>query len=162
MLKFYLSTEEFRKVVRTTNLIALDLIVQDKDNRVLVGLRKNPPAQGLWFVPGGRVFKNERLHESLNRILNDEINLPSKKISDIALHGIYDHIYDDNVFGDPTFNTHYIIVACRVTVCGKWTAHNDDQHEQMKFMPIEDLLSDPSVHNFTKYYFINDAPNRFL
>ena len=49
----HLSREEFLKVVENTPLVSIDLIVQDPQGRILVGYRKNRPAQNTWFVPGG-------------------------------------------------------------------------------------------------------------
>ena len=43
--------------------------------RYLTGLRSNPPAQGAWFVPGGRIRKNEPLALALDRIAREELGL---------------------------------------------------------------------------------------
>ncbi|MFZ9336231.1 MAG: biopolymer transporter ExbD [Burkholderiaceae bacterium] len=51
----------FRSVVAHAPLVAIDLVVQDRQRRVLLGWRRNPPARGYWFVPGGRVRKDETL-----------------------------------------------------------------------------------------------------
>ena len=59
-----LPDEVFAQVIEHAPLIAIDLLVEDKEQRVLLGWRKNPPAQSSWFVPGGRIQKNETLdHE---------------------------------------------------------------------------------------------------
>lgn len=58
-----LNHDEFRQVVQNTPLFAIDLVVLNGKNEILLGLRKNPPAQGYWFVPGGRVFKGESLDD---------------------------------------------------------------------------------------------------
>lgn len=46
-----LSTEEFKQVVSLTPLVAIDLLVRNAHDELLVGKRVNPPAQGFWFVP---------------------------------------------------------------------------------------------------------------
>ena len=56
-----LSNADFLTVVRLTPLVAIDLIVTDGNRRILLGHRRNRPAQGTWFVPGGRITKNETL-----------------------------------------------------------------------------------------------------
>jgi colanic acid biosynthesis protein WcaH len=156
-----LPDDEFRTVVRATNLFALDLIIYDQEGKVLMGLRVNPPAQGLWFVPGGRVFKNESLSDALSRILINETGLTTNDVSGVSLYGLYEHIYDDNVFGDPSFNTHYIIAACRMSLTSGYSLRTDSQHGQFKFMSVEELLVNPLVHRFVKYYFDEQAPNKF-
>jgi colanic acid biosynthesis protein WcaH len=51
----------FRTVIASTPLIAIDLIVRNLQGQILLGWRVNRPAQGYWFVPDGRVLKNEAL-----------------------------------------------------------------------------------------------------
>ncbi|EBV2538175.1 GDP-mannose mannosyl hydrolase, partial [Salmonella enterica] len=51
----FLRQEDFAAVVRTTPLISLDFIVENGQGEILLGQRLNRPAQGYWFVPGGRV-----------------------------------------------------------------------------------------------------------
>jgi colanic acid biosynthesis protein WcaH len=55
----YLKKEDFRRLVQHGVFFSIDLVVRDNQNRILVGERINRPAQGYWFVPGGRVYKNE-------------------------------------------------------------------------------------------------------
>jgi colanic acid biosynthesis protein WcaH len=157
-----LPLEDFRFVVRTTNIFALDLIIEDSEGKVLIGLRNNPPAQGFWFVPGGRVYKNEPLRDALSRILRDETGFTAENVVAIALHGLYEHIYDDNVFCDPSFNTHYVVGACRVTLTGGTPCLADSQHKLLRFVSVADLQVDPLVHQFVKFYFMANPPNRFL
>ena len=76
----FLSDDDFRFVVRSTPLFALDLIIMDEYERVLVGLRVNDPAKGFWFVPGGRVTKNESLKTAFSRILFDETRLSPRDV----------------------------------------------------------------------------------
>jgi colanic acid biosynthesis protein WcaH len=56
-----LSRSSFIDVVKRTPLVSIDIIVENRRNQVLLGLRKNEPAKGFWFVPGGRILKNERI-----------------------------------------------------------------------------------------------------
>ena len=72
---FRLPRQEFLAVVKTTPLVSLDLLVQDRQGRVLLGMRKNEPARGFWFVPGGRIMKDEALAAAFERILDAELGL---------------------------------------------------------------------------------------
>jgi colanic acid biosynthesis protein WcaH len=40
--------------------VSVDLVLVRDGREVLLGLRTNRPAQGSWFVPGGRILKNEK------------------------------------------------------------------------------------------------------
>src|SRR3974377_1489172 len=104
-----LNTSEFAQVVRNTPLVSVDLIIRDPDRRVLVGLRTNEPAKGKWFVPGGAVRKNERLADGFARIIKAEIELEAS-IGEAKFIGVYEHLYDTNVFGEEEgYGTHYVV-----------------------------------------------------
>ena len=54
-----LDKDTFSTVIQNTPLISIDLIVENKKGQILLGKRVNEPALGYWFVPGGRIFKDE-------------------------------------------------------------------------------------------------------
>ena len=107
-----LNKDEFARVVRNAPLVAIDLIVRDPERRVLVGLRTNEPAKGNWFVPGGVVRKCERLTDAFARIVKAEIGLEAS-IGNAKFIGVYEHLYDNNVFGEEGFGTHYVVLVAR-------------------------------------------------
>jgi len=47
-----LGRDEFAEVVKRAPLASIDLVVKNSRREMLVGLRKNEPAKGFWFVPG--------------------------------------------------------------------------------------------------------------
>ena len=69
-----LNRSDFHSVVRLAPLVSIDLIIRNARGEVLLGLRNNEPAKGLFFVPGGIIRKQERLHEAFARILKRETN----------------------------------------------------------------------------------------
>lgn len=71
----FLSTQDFATVVRSTPLISIDLIVENAQGEYLLGKRTNRPAQGFWFVPGGRVQKDETLADAFARLTQAELGL---------------------------------------------------------------------------------------
>ena len=56
----FLSESTFQTIIGATPLVSIDLIVKNAKGEVLLGYRTNRPAQGYWFVPGGRVQKKSR------------------------------------------------------------------------------------------------------
>ena len=63
-----LTQDTFKTIVASTPLISIDLLVLDPQNNVLLGKRVNRPAQGFWFVPGGRVLKDESIEQAFIRL----------------------------------------------------------------------------------------------
>lgn len=64
----WLDADTLEMVVATTPLTSIGLLVENEKGEYLLGLRTNHPAQGYWFVPGGRVQKNETLDDALRRL----------------------------------------------------------------------------------------------
>jgi colanic acid biosynthesis protein WcaH len=153
-----LTDDEFIQVIRTTPLIAIDLIVQNEFGEVLLGKRHNRPAKNYWFVPGGRIKKNERSLDALERVGRSELGiaLPAGK-----LLSAFDHFYDDNYFGMPDVGTHYVTLAYRIKLKKNSPVIHDEQHAELKWWNTDTLLSSGEVHQNTKAYFSESAGNPF-
>ena len=59
----FLNKSDFSNVIKNTPMISIDLCVI-KNKSILLGERINPPAKKFYFVPGGRIFKNESLKDA--------------------------------------------------------------------------------------------------
>lgn len=148
----FLDKDLFSSIVKNTPLIAIELVIQNKDGEVLLGKRKNAPAKNIWFVPGGRIYKSETLADAFSRTLKDEISV-SKNITDAQFHGVYEHHYDDN-FMDESFKTHYVCLAFKIVLDEKIQRNSDEQHQEYKWFKVSELLESEVVHQHTKDYFI--------
>lgn len=119
---------------------------------MLLGLRNNRPAQGFWFVPGGRVLKDERRADALARVAQRELGLS------LAAHpptfiGPYEHFYADCFAGDLGVSTHYVVLGHRVDVpAGFEVQLGDDQHAALRWWPLADAAGDAAVHGYTRDY----------
>jgi colanic acid biosynthesis protein WcaH len=157
-----LPPDQFKQIIHSAPLVAVDLIIQNPEGRILIGLRRNRPAQGFWFVPGGRILKNESLLEATERIGLEEIGY-GISLEQCELLGISDHIYDDNAFGDHSFNTHYVVLALVfIDRDNRISPRQNDQHDQMIFEDVENVLKRQDVHSFTKRYFDASLPGLYF
>jgi colanic acid biosynthesis protein WcaH len=148
-----LSFEEFKNVVKNTPLIAIDLIIENENSEILLGWRNNPPAKGYWFVPGGRIRKGERFDDAFRRIALDETGL-IVNLEDADFLGIYEHLYaDENFSGDPTFGTHYIVIAYRIKLREAHSVFPKAQHADYWWAMLDEILENPNVHINTQNYF---------
>jgi colanic acid biosynthesis protein WcaH len=145
-----LQNEEFLRIVDATPLVSIDLIIRHGDGRALLGQRLNRPARGSWFVPGGRIRKNELVQEALRRISERELGV---SIGSATLAGVFDHIYEDNFLGAPGVNTHYVVLAFAAGLPPKIVLTPDEQHSELRWWSVKDLLAEPLVHENTKAYF---------
>jgi len=145
----FLDKEVFASIIHYTPLISIDLIVENSKGQILLGKRVNEPAKDFWFVPGGRIFKDETLDAAFERTAKEEIGLDIKR-EDAAFINVYEHFYDNNVF-DNEFSTHYVVLAHKI-VTDKNLVVND-QHEKYEWFDKEILLDRDDVHKYTKNYF---------
>jgi len=151
----FLEQSVFSQVVAFAPLISIDLILKSADGQFLLGERLNRPAQGFWFVPGGRVFKNEALDDAFVRITTAELGLSFIR-SNAEFLGIYEHFYDDSQFGEHQLDssTHYVVMAYVINVPSKdLISPPKDQHGQYAWWSLTNIESSQAVHGYTKDYF---------
>ncbi|CAG9174341.1 GDP-mannose mannosyl hydrolase [Cupriavidus respiraculi] len=148
----HLPPETFRTVVASTPLVAIDLLVRDGDGRYLVGRRRNPPARGSWFVPGGRIRKDERLAQALQRLCEEELG-GGTRVGAAVFRGAYEHFYDINFAGEEGASTHYVVLAYEMALEQATAALPEAQHGAYRWMAPAELLADPEVHANTRAYF---------
>jgi len=145
-----LDAASFALVVRHTPLVSIDLVVRDASGALLVGLRRNRPAQNYWFVPGGRIARDESLDEAFRRICCAELGQHVER-SSARFVGVYEHFYNDNFSGDPSFGTHYIVLAHALRL-ERPLAPPLEQHSDYLWLTNDELLARPDVHPNTQAY----------
>ncbi len=156
MVAPWLSKEEFLWVVARTPLVAIDLIVRDAAGKVLLGVRRNPPAQGTWYVPGGRILKDETLDAAFRRITRAELGVEVER-NRATFRGVYEHFHPDNFAGQPGITTHYVVLAYELPPGLIGEAPPRDQHTAYRWWTVPELLAHPQVHPYTKAYFSGDG-----
>ena len=149
-----LSNEVFRTVVAETPLVSIDLIVTDKEGRALLGMRLNRPAKNSWFVPGGRVLKEEALDKAFFRLTQEELGAGLAR-QDAAFMGVFEHFYEDSVFGvgGNAPRTHYVVLAYKL--CLPTTEPYGfplTQHTRFQWWVPQKAIESNKVHPYTKAY----------
>lgn len=146
-----LPAEEFLKIVETTPLVSIDLILRDQADRILLGRRNNEPAKGSWFVPGGRIMKDETFPQALERIVRTELG---SGIDPTIFHfrGVFEHHYETNFAQVSGISTHYVVLGYDGVTDSSETIQGDDQHSELKWFPITEAKNDDRVHANTQAY----------
>ena len=148
----WLEPSIFCTVVEHTPLVSLDLLVRNDTGEVLLGKRVNRPAQDYWFVPGGRIAKDERIEDSFARLAREELGV-SCLIEDALFLGNYQHFYQDN-FSGAAFSTHYVVLAYELRLNLSIGLLPGEQHNEYHWFQETELLEMDSVHQHTKDYFV--------
>lgn len=140
----------FKCVIDNTPLVSIDLIIKNKE-KILLGKRVNKPAQGFWFTLGGRVLKNERIQDAIQRI--SKLELDTIIDNEIKFLGVFEHLYDDSIFDGVT--THYLNLGYEVEVSGLEDLPMD-QHDEYRWFELGKLIQCDEVHPYVKDYFIKE------
>ncbi|HEX4895244.1 MAG TPA: NUDIX domain-containing protein [Solimonas sp.] len=149
----FLPDEDWARVVQHAPLVSIDLIVRRADNAVLLGRRRNEPAQGLWFVPGGVIRKGETLDEAYARIIRDELGwelVPPR--AQARFMGVHEHFYARNFRGEPGYGTHYVVLAYALSG-PEQVPQMGIQHSDQRWFSVETLHREPDVHPHAQAYF---------
>ncbi len=148
-----LDDKTFLQVVNHTPLVSIDLLIKNyNDGSFLLGQRCNEPARGFWFVPGGRIFKNETLATAFQRLTHEELGC-EQLISTATFSGCYEHFYQENFAGADNINTHYVVLAYELKVAEVPGHLPAAQHSQFNWFSIEEILHNKLIHQFTRDYF---------
>jgi colanic acid biosynthesis protein WcaH len=100
------------------------IIINDK---LLFLKRKNQPAKGQWWLPGGRMYKGESFEETLRREINEETG---PQISSYKFINIYSRIFPER---------HDITVAFLCKCEGKIVLNNEHSEYKLFQETPEDL-----------------------
>jgi colanic acid biosynthesis protein WcaH len=152
----WLAPEDFAHVIRLTPLISIDIIARLPDGSALVGRRTNEPAKGVFFVPGGRISKNESKAAAFERIARDELGIQAR-MDQARFLGAFEHFYGANRFEQRGYGTHYIVLAYELPLTEKPDRLPLDQHGEYAWFTPAEMLARHDVHENTKAYFRNHS-----
>ena len=152
-----LSSGQHLSLIRNAPLIAIDLVVKNEKNQVLVGLRKNLPAANTWFVPGGRIQKGERIEDGFKRVTKDELGIDmAYNKNDII--GVFEHIYDENYYMESGISTHYVVIAIAVRTRVNLVGLPRKQHRDWAWLSEPGRFYGYDTHENVKPYFAIEMP----
>ena len=147
MTEGWIPEDEWKTIVEHVPIVSVDLVVI-RDDQILLGKRRNRPAKGEWFVPGGRVKKGETREEAVHRVASEELSLSVRVLESL---GAYEHLYDDAEIAVES-GKHYLANGFVVEPLeGELTT--DSQHSEFGWFSIEEL---PPLHDHVSAY-IRDA-----
>ena len=141
----------WKSIVENMPIPAKDLLFYSKKKGLLMGKRMNKPAKNYYFVPGGRVFKNESRNDAIKRISIQEVDFSIDSEQCFSI-GVYDHFYDDSIWENTNITTHYIIEAILIPIEDNQEKFNvDSQHSDFLWIN-ESNIDTLNVHEYSKKY----------
>ncbi len=152
MADAFVDETTFLSLIDRMPLVSTDLIIENAEGKFLLGQRKNRPAKGMFFVPGGRIRKNERLKDAFSRLCREELGL-DYCFENAQLLGVYEHFYSDNFAGAAGISTHYVVTAYRLRLTGGEPLDLSAQHSESCWWSADQIIDSVQVHENTKAYF---------
>ncbi|MFT2520332.1 GDP-sugar hydrolase WbdI, partial [Escherichia coli] len=86
----FITSDKFREIIKLVPLVSIDLLIENENGEYLFGLRNNRPAKNYFFVPGGRIRKNESIKNAFKRISSMELG-KEYGISGSVFNGVWEH-----------------------------------------------------------------------
>jgi colanic acid biosynthesis protein WcaH len=126
----FIPQDKYKEILDLIAIPCVDIAVRHKGKLLLIK-RQNPPLQGAWWLPGGRIFKHETMEQAARRKLKEETNLEEVKI--LKRVGPYETMFDDAPFGIKT-GVHSINVAFLMEVDDISTLKSDKNHTGSKWV----------------------------
>ncbi|MFA5125915.1 MAG: NUDIX domain-containing protein [archaeon] len=123
----------YKQIMENVPILCVDLLVKNGD-KILLLKRKNKPLKGYWWIPGGRVYKNETLLEAVKRKYFEECGLKTDSVKEI---GTYDYIGSDAVFDDIKTGIHTLSVVFEIKATSD-KIKVDEQHAEYGWFEFED------------------------
>jgi len=149
-----ISDQKLLEVIQNAPLVSIDVIVKNKAGKILLGLRTNEPAKDTWFVPGGRIRKDEDLDLAFKRIAADELGLDCAR-DQARFIGIFEHKYETNFLNVPGVGTYYIVLAYEIRPRRFPQNFPSSQHQQYRWFTPSEAITDAGVHENVRLYFEN-------
>lgn len=133
---------EFAAFLDRMPQVCVELVVETADG-ILLAKRTNHPA--VWFWPGGRLYKGERLEAAAHRIASEELDIEVDILDQI---GPYAHFWDASDL-DGASSRHTVNVVYHVTPANDdFDIELDDQHSDYRFV----TRIEPELHEYVRRY----------
>jgi len=138
----WIPDEIYSQVLKSMPIPCVDLLVTDETEKVLLVRRKNPPAEGQWWLPGGRVHHGELRAAAAGRKLKEECGLEALELVELGTH--------DLLIEQPgTHLSHGISTVYLARVRGSATPRLDSQSSEFEWRHPKAWLQQ-SLHEFVR------------
>lgn len=109
---------DYKTFLEQMPVVCIDAIIMNNKGQYLLIKRKNEPLKGDYWVPGGRLLKNETLNDAVLRKVKEELGIDSHVVMPI---GVYEDFFDKSPLnpgnGLHTVSIVYLIIAGSENIC---------------------------------------------
>lgn len=145
----YLPEQLYRDIYETyIPRLCVDLVLRHEGKVLLVKRTKAPI--GWWHLPGGTIYKNEKIEEAARRIASTDLGITELPTCEIS--GVVEFLHCPQEIGGDSIDMHNIMIEVQSSVSTKlvksaeevvWTSHvpaGPRDEMQMAFLVRRGLL----------------------
>jgi len=145
MDKNFIEEELYKKIIEKTTIATVDVVVFSKDlKKVILFKRENEPAKGIYYTPGGRIFKEEEAGECALRKLKEELGIDAKE-SELVFGGAIIERFR-NCFFSQKMASSFMNMFFSYTLKDENELKLDSQHAEYKWFSVDD----ETIFNYIK------------
>ncbi len=89
-----LTLKKFLESFKLSPRVAINILVKNSSDEILLAKRSIPPLKGSWHIPGSFLLKDETLTDCMKRVAREELGLNIKS-SDTKLLGVFEDLDQD-------------------------------------------------------------------
>ena len=124
--------------------VGVGVLIFDKEQKLLLGLRKSAHGKGTWCPPGGHLEYGESFEDAAIRETKEETNI-DLKVDDLQVVGVTNDFFEES-------GKHYVTVMLKtsnfcgnpvvmeVEKCDQWCWFEKDALPEKLFLPIKNFL----------------------
>jgi colanic acid biosynthesis protein WcaH len=138
----YIPDADYDKILEMIPILCVDVVIVNQAKCLLLK-RKNHPAKGQWWFPGGRMLKSETIEQAVNRKTAEEVNLQGQYLGILSI--------EETQFpeaGSMLCDIHTVNICCKMYVNSVLSLKVNDEHDGYKWVDrheAADLILHKSV-----------------
>jgi colanic acid biosynthesis protein WcaH len=119
----FIDQDLYLKIREVMPTVCVDLIVTNPNGEYLLLQRKEEPAKGLWWIPGGRIHKNESWRDAASRKSMEELGVCLELVEFVSL--------EESMF--PNVNYHTVNVTVHMAYNELDNLRIDSNHSKYRW-----------------------------
>lgn len=130
----------YKEAINQLPICCVDTFLFNPTERTyLLVLRKDPPAKGIWWLPGGRFYKGETIFACSERKCKDEVGLEVTAVKNLDFTNT---IFPDSMWNTQTHTVNFLVLA---TLKNQTNPTIDTTCEEYQWKDINCPPEDPYV-----------------
>ena len=123
----------YKAAVENLIVVCVDVLAKTTDNKLILFLRRDKPADKIWWWPGGRMFRGETFFDTAIRKINDETGGAAAKssVKPLGIVNVWNTFFPDSAWDGERLFMKRGTQTVNVTVVVSIDASSSDVSDRM-------------------------------